>query len=206
MGYRRKARELAMQALFYMDTSTHPFPRNLDMFCESRDISQKVLPFFLDLARSVAKAESKIDEVIERFSDNWKVSRMSGVDRNVIRIAVYEMVCCDDIPHKVSINEAIEVGKKFGSEESGAFINGILDGIRLRMEKEPIRIIIPEGNGEASVEKIVLDDLQPANKVKRVSYTRVKGKPGVLRRRSTKKQVPVLDKDDAEHTDNNANK
>ena len=63
---------------------------------------------------------------------------MSGVDRNVMRIAVYELLCCEDIPPKVSINEAVDIGKKFGTEESGAFINGIMDSIRQALEKEGI--------------------------------------------------------------------
>ena len=74
--------------------------------------------------------ESEIDTLIERFSKNWKIHRMSCVDRNVMRIAVYELLYCEDIPPKVSINEAVDVGKKFGTEESGAFINGIMDSIR----------------------------------------------------------------------------
>ena len=78
----------------------------------------------------------EIDALIERFSKNWKIRRMSCVDRNVMRIAVYELLYCQDIPPKVSINEAVDIGKKFGTEESGAFINGILDSIREALEKE----------------------------------------------------------------------
>jgi len=72
--------------------------------------------------------------LIERFSRNWRLSRMSCVDRNIMRIAVYEMLFCSDIPAKVSINEAIDIGKKYGTEESGAFINGILDSVRIDSE------------------------------------------------------------------------
>ena len=72
---------------------------------------------------------------------------MSGVDRNIMRMAVFEMLCCKDIPCKVSINEAIDMGKKFGTEESGAFVNGILDSIRLAMETEDIAIPV-NGNCE----------------------------------------------------------
>ena len=84
--------------------------------------------------------KSQIDAIIERFSNNWKLSRMSGVDRNIMRIAVFEMLFCRDIPPKVSINEAIDVGKKFGTEESGAFINGILDSIRVALDNKVIEI------------------------------------------------------------------
>jgi len=83
--------------------------------------------------------------VIEQFSSNWKISRMSCVDRNILRIAVFELLYCADIPPKVSINEAIDVGKRFGTEESGAFINGILDSIRLAMEANKLQSIPKTG-------------------------------------------------------------
>ncbi|UCD33263.1 MAG: transcription antitermination factor NusB [Desulfobacterales bacterium] len=140
MGNRRKSRELAMQALFYIDMSQNDANDLLDRFCENFKPSAKVLSFFIKLVKGVLEARSDIDKIIERFSDNWKLSRMSCVDRNVIRIAVYELLCCNDIPYKVSINEAIDVGKKFGTEESGAFINGILDSIRMALESEDIKI------------------------------------------------------------------
>jgi N utilization substance protein B len=88
------------------------------------------------LVNGVLENRPEIDNLIERYSKNWKLNRMSGVDRNVMRIAVYELLCCEDIPPKVSINEAVDVGKKFGTEESGAFINGIMDSIRDALDKE----------------------------------------------------------------------
>lgn len=136
MGFRRKSRELAMQALFYMDMSRNISVETLDLYCKNFSSSKKAEPFFLELVKGVINTRSEIDAIIERFSSNWKISRMSGVDRNILRIAVYELVYCRDIPPKVSINEAIDIGKKFGAEESGAFVNGILDSIRLDMEKD----------------------------------------------------------------------
>ena len=88
------------------------------------------------VANGVLKARGELDTLIEQFSKNWDITRMSCVDRNVMRIAVFELLYCEDIPPKVSINEAVDVGKKFGTEESGAFINGIMDSIRLELEKE----------------------------------------------------------------------
>jgi N utilization substance protein B len=140
MGNRRKSRELAMQALFYMDMSQNDSKEKLEHFCENFTPSKKALPFFLKLVNGVMNARPEIDAVIERFSSNWKLNRMAGVDRNIMRIAVYELICCHDIPYKVSINEAIDIGKKFGTEESGAFINGILDSIRLALEKKDIDV------------------------------------------------------------------
>jgi transcription antitermination protein NusB len=143
MGTRRRARELAMQALFYMDVNHNAAPAMLQRFCENFIPPQKARPFFMKLVTGVLENQPQIDELIERFSKNWRVKRMACVDRNVMRIAVFEMLFCQDIPPKVSINEAIDVGKKFGTEESGAFINGIIDRIRIGIEKGEIQIDRP---------------------------------------------------------------
>ena len=140
MGNRRKSRELAIQALFFMDLNDRFAEEKLSLFCENFLPSSQLRPFFLNLVRGVSSARVEIDALIERFSNNWKISRMSGVDRNIMRVAVFEMLCCKDIPCKVSINEAIDLGKKFGTEESGAFVNGILDSIRIAMETEDLSI------------------------------------------------------------------
>ncbi len=140
MGNRRKSREFAMQALFYIDMGRNDPKEMLARFCDNFTPPSKALPFFLKLVNGVVEHRSEIDEIIERFSSNWKISRMPCVDRNIIRIAAYEMFYCPDIPATVSINEAIDIGKKFGSEESGAFINGILDSIRMSLEKEQLKI------------------------------------------------------------------
>lgn len=134
MGIRRKARELALQALFCMDMSRDTSEEMLQRFCDHYDPPAKARPFFLELIRGVIGSRALIDQLIERFSRNWRLSRMSCVDRNIMRIAVYEMLFCGDIPAKVSINEAIDIGKKYGTEESGAFINGILDSVRIDSE------------------------------------------------------------------------
>ncbi len=138
MGTRRQARELAMQALFYMDMQDNASLPMLESFCDNFCPPKKARPFFLVLVNGVLETISEIDALIERFSKNWKINRMSSVDRNVMRIAVYELLYCEDIPPKVSINEAVDVGKKFGTEESGAFINGIMDSIRDALDKEGI--------------------------------------------------------------------
>ena len=136
MGTRRQARELAMQALFYMDMQQNASEEMLDSFCGCFSPSKKSRPFFIKLVNGVLGTKNQIDALVERYSQNWEINRMSCVDRNVMRIAVYEMLFCDDIPPKVSINEAVDIGKKFGTQESGAFINGIMDSIRGALEKE----------------------------------------------------------------------
>ncbi len=140
MGNRRRAREIAMQALFSMDTQQQLDADALERFCSIFAPSKKALAFFTELVTGVMRERGRIDGVIERFSSNWKMSRMSCVDRNVLRVAVYELLFRPDIPPKVSINEAIDIGKKYGSDESGAFINGILDSIRLACEKNLVQM------------------------------------------------------------------
>ena len=125
-----------MQALFYMDMYQNDAPGLLDLYCRNFQPSKRALPFLLKLVKGVLANKREIDATIEKFSANWKLSRMACVDRNILRIAVFELLFCNDIPSKVSINEAVDVGKKFGTEESGAFINGILDSIRLSLEQE----------------------------------------------------------------------
>jgi len=116
MGSRRKSREFALQALFDMDMSQNNSEERIELFCRNFTPSNKVLPFFQGLILGIKKNKNEIDSLIEKFSSNWKISRISCVDRNVMRIAVYEMLYCEDIPSKVSINEAIEIGKKYGAE------------------------------------------------------------------------------------------
>ncbi|MCU0603979.1 MAG: transcription antitermination factor NusB [Desulfobacterales bacterium] len=156
MGTRRKARELAMQALFYMDTRRDFSEETFGRFCANFAPKPDVRPFFLRLVRGVLRSQTELDPLIERFSENWSLGRMSGVDRNVMRIAVYEMVCCRDIPAKVSINEAVDIGKKFGTEESGAFINGIVDSIRAAVEAGELQL--PCGDPEAPPEAFEGED------------------------------------------------
>ncbi len=136
MGIRRKARERSLQALFFVDMCRYDAMEALGMFRSHFTPSEPILSFFTQLTAGVVQNRRAIDAIIERFSKHWKLSRMSCVDRNILRLAVFEMLSCSDIPAKVSINEAIEIGKKFGTEDSGAFINGILDSIRLAMETE----------------------------------------------------------------------
>ena len=145
---RRRAREMALQALFYMDMSHTESLETLELFCATFRPAKAAQPFFLELVKGVLEKRSHVDVAIEESSRNWKVSRMSCVDRNILRIAVYEILFRDDIPAKVSINEAVDIGKKFGTEESGAFINGILDSIYL--SGDPASPSTPSATGDAN--------------------------------------------------------
>ncbi|MFP4194320.1 MAG: transcription antitermination factor NusB [Desulfobacterales bacterium] len=130
MSIRRKSREMALQVLFCMDVLNDCSEELLRELCTVLEPSEKVRPFGLELVRGVVENKNEIDARLAESSSNWKLARMDYVDRNIIRISVYEMLFCDDIPAKVAINEGIDIGKKYGTEKSGAFINGILDSIR----------------------------------------------------------------------------
>ena len=127
-----------MQALYFLEEHARDSEQALELFCRNFNPPRQSRAFFLELVKGVSLTRAIIDSIIERYSDNWKVFRMPRVDRNVIRLAVYEMLWYEDIPYKVSINEAIDIGKRFGADDSGAFINGILDRIRKGLESGEI--------------------------------------------------------------------
>lgn len=105
------------------------------MFWESQEADAEVRTFAERLVRGVVGARAELDEVIGGSTEHWRLDRMATVDRNVLRLAVWEMMSEPETPPAVVIDEAIEIGKRFGSERSGAFINGILDGVRRRIER-----------------------------------------------------------------------
>ena len=110
------------------------------------ELAGQVQPLVRWLARGAYEHRGEVDSLIKRFSEHWRLERMPTVDRNILRLAIYELLYRPDIPAKVSINEAVDLGKKYGSEDSGSFINGILDRIRLHLE-ETGRRKPPPGNG-----------------------------------------------------------
>ncbi len=132
MGDRRQARELALQALFFFDMDSSDPEKSLEGFCINNEekLTPEIKPFFLDLVNGVMEHQSQIDDLLIKCSKNWKLSRMPVVDRNIMRIAIFEFLKREDIPSSVTINEAVEIGKKYGTRDSGAFINGVLDRIK----------------------------------------------------------------------------
>jgi N utilization substance protein B len=127
---RTKARERALQALYQIDVASTDLEEALARFWRSFEpVEREVREMAEALVRGVAAHRRQIDEAIEAVSVNWRLDRMAKVDRNVLRLAVHELLHRPDVPVKVVIDEAIELGKKFGSESSGAFVNGVLDRI-----------------------------------------------------------------------------
>lgn len=129
MGTRRRGREITLQILYQIDVTAVSPDAALEMFKTNFRVKEDSLAFAADLVRGICAHRTEIDSLIELRSEHWKMSRMNITDRNILRLAVYELIYREDIPAKVSLNEAIDLGKKFGTEESGAFINGILDKI-----------------------------------------------------------------------------
>ncbi len=136
MGRRRKAREVALQVLFAMDVLGGQPQEAIDLFWNNFDAPKEAKSFSSRLIRGVHEKLDEIDGLIAGCSDNWALNRMSRVDRNILRLAVYEFLYCDDVPPKVTLNEAIDLGKEFGTEHSGSFINGILDALNTRLQKK----------------------------------------------------------------------
>ena len=135
-GLRRKARELSLQMLYMLDiVGAKDMRAQLHLFWENYGQIAASRLFAMELTMGVYQHLNEIDQTISQSSHNWKLNRMSYVDRNLLRLAVYELLYCPDIPPKVSINEAIEISKRFGDKDSGAFINGILDQIFRRLKQ-----------------------------------------------------------------------
>jgi len=136
MRQRRKAREVAMQVLYGLDLAQGRLPEAVDLFWENFEAPEKVKAFSSALVAGTWQNVEQIDALLGSCAENWSVERMSRVDRSILRMAVYELLYCHDIPPKVAINEAIDLGKLFGSENSGAFINGVLDALYARLRAD----------------------------------------------------------------------
>ena len=138
MRKRTKAREFALQVLYQMDITGDDYVLSLDNFWkehEQENIEQDVKFFTTELVKGVAENLEAINKEIIRHATNWELKRIAAVDRNVLRLSCYELIFRDDIPAKVSINEAIELAKKYSSPEAGKFVNGILDKVKLEKNK-----------------------------------------------------------------------
>lgn len=132
MGARRKARELALQMLYQHDLSGNTPDMIVSTFEDLQKSKLNTREFATRIFKGTVENLQKIDEMIAQQADNWRLSRMAVVDRNIIRMSIYEFLHEPDTPKLVIIDEAIEIAKKFGTQKSSQFINGILDGILKR--------------------------------------------------------------------------
>lgn len=130
MGKRRKAREVALQFLYQLDLHDEADPSSQETeFWSRHPVDDEARAFADALVRGTKRNQGKIDALIGQFTEHWDLERMAVVDRNLLRVAIYELLWQPDVPPKVAINEAIEIAKKFGTGDSSRFVNGILDRI-----------------------------------------------------------------------------
>ena len=129
MGTRRKSRELALQALYQEELAGQANLLDFEEFCSHFQVSKKAIPYARQLLQGVHEKKETINQLISRFAENWRLERMSVIDRNILRLAVFELYYQEDVPTSVAINEAVEIAKRFSTDDSGPFINGILDGM-----------------------------------------------------------------------------
>jgi transcription antitermination factor NusB len=132
MKKRTRSRELALQFLYMLDLRGPEFLSEATAFLGKEESDVSTREFALHLVRGTAENIEEIDEVIRGIAENWDIKRMAVIDRNVLRMATFELMHCGDIPPKVSINEAIELGKRYSTQNSGGFINGVLDRVKDR--------------------------------------------------------------------------
>lgn len=137
MRKRRRSREFALQVLFQLNiTKQDP----IEAFAQSQEnfLKKESDEFAEQIVLGVQEHLQEIDRLIEKYSENWRLDRISLIDRNILRMAIFELLYCEEIPSKVTLNEAIELGKRFGTDDSGSFINGILDRIQKEFVQKPI--------------------------------------------------------------------
>ncbi len=132
MKKRTRARELALQFLYQVDLLGDELLPQGKAFFRGEEADKGAREFAARLVQGVVEHRAEIDRAIREVAMNWDISRMAVIDRNVLRMASFELLFSSDIPPKVAINEAIELGKRFSTQNSGAFINGILDKIKDR--------------------------------------------------------------------------
>ena len=136
MGIRRISREATLQFLYQEDftiTAGQSFGYDLDerfdLFCTLFQVNKKARPYALELLKGITASLEDVDSEISKAATHWRLPRIAATDRNLLRIAVYEIIYCTKVPSEVAINEVVEIAKKFAGEESPKFINGILDAV-----------------------------------------------------------------------------
>ncbi|MBP1685326.1 MAG: Transcription termination protein NusB [Deltaproteobacteria bacterium] len=133
MGARRKGRELAVQALYQIELTGESSAAALRLFYERADAGQRAKEFAATLVDGVQAHQAQLDGLITEVSQHWRLERLSRVDLNVLRVAAYELSHTPAVPTSVVLDEAIEIARRFGTEESAEFVNGILDQIAAQL-------------------------------------------------------------------------
>jgi N utilization substance protein B len=140
MGHRRKAREYALQGLYMYEISSTPIEELVKLQWVEKTIPDNIHEFAATLIQGSAEHMEEIDDLIIKHSKNWKFERLSLVDKSILRLSIFSMLYLKDVPVVVTINEGIELGKIYGGEGSGQFINGILDAVRKHELAEDVNL------------------------------------------------------------------
>jgi len=128
-GARRRARELALQALYEVDSAGHEAEEVVNHLLAEERLSEENANFIRELVRGVIQNKEKLNENIQSFAPAWPLEQIPAVDRNILRLAIFEILLDNKVPVKVAINEAVELAKKFGSDNSSKFVNGVLGSV-----------------------------------------------------------------------------
>jgi N utilization substance protein B len=145
MNLRRQAREIAIQFLYLQDmggAGDLSLEQEIAAVPNAADHPERARPFAVELVRGVMERQKELDEKIGHYAQNWNLPRIAAVDRAILRLAIYELLFREDIPPVVSINEAIDLAKNYSTADSGRFVNGILDRVKLEL-KRPLRTAAP---------------------------------------------------------------
>ena len=134
MGRRRKARESTLQILFQLEFNNSLLEKTLSEHWKNKKVHKEIREYSNWLAKGIVTHQEKIDNIIQSTSEHWRISRMALIDRNILRMAVFELLYEENIAPAVVINEAIEVAKKYSGEKASTFINGILDAVRKNLD------------------------------------------------------------------------
>ncbi len=134
-GQRRKARAVALQAMYEIDTTRHEAEEVLGRLLAEENLSGDNTAFVRQMVKQVVEHQAEIDGNIQRFAPTWPVEQLSAIDRNILRLAISEILFDNRVIIKVAINEAVELAKKFGSESSSKFVNGVLGSISALAER-----------------------------------------------------------------------
>jgi N utilization substance protein B len=159
MGQRRKARESALQILYQLEFDETTAREAVDAFWKKKRAPAETKEYSRWLVEGILTDRGEIDETIQSISEHWRVARMALVDRNILRLAAYELLRAESVAPAIIINEAIEIAKKFSGPEAATFVNGILDALRKRIEAK--------GKPEQEVKDVRRDRQEPKSKPRR---------------------------------------
>ena len=135
-GGRRKSRSIALQALYEIDSVQHDPEETLKHLQAEADLSEENISFARELVDGVLKYKEKLDAYVHRYAPAWPIEQIAIIDRNILRLAIFEILIDNKIPVKVAINEAVELAKSFGGDSSSKFINGVLGAVSVNTKKE----------------------------------------------------------------------